>query len=151
MVFNSIWNIHNCSLLNECFHYLPILITESHNGLGWKRPQGSWISNPPARQGHQPPHLLDQVTQGPIQPDLEHLQGQDIHNLSGQPVPAPHHSHSKELPPDIQPKSALLQLKTIWISGQQSFFMSHSSSKHRQWRKMDISDRNMVLFLLRCL
>jgi len=41
---------------------------------------------PPCRQGHQPPHLLDQVAQGPIQPGLEHLQGQGIHNLSGQPV-----------------------------------------------------------------
>jgi len=65
-------------------------------------------------QGHQPPHLiLDQAAQGPIQPGLEHLQGWGIHNLLGQPVPAPHHSHSKELPPDIQPKSSLLQLKTI--------------------------------------
>ena len=41
---------------------------------------------PPARQGHQPPHLLDQVAQGPIQPGLEHLQGRGIYNLSGQPV-----------------------------------------------------------------
>jgi len=66
------------------------------------------------RQGHQPPHLiLGQAAQGPIQPGLEHLQGRGIHNLSGQPVPALHHSHSKELPPDIQPKSSLLQLKTI--------------------------------------
>ena len=66
------------------------------------------------RQGHQHPHLiLDQPAQGPIQPCLEHLQGWGIHNLSGQPVPAPHHYHSKELPPDIQPKSSLLQLKTI--------------------------------------
>jgi len=69
---------------------------------------------PRHRQGHQPPHLiLDQAVQGPIQPGLEHLQGWGIHSLSGQPVPAPHHSHSKELPPDIQPKSSLLQLKTI--------------------------------------
>ena len=66
-------------------------------------------------QGHQTPHLiLDQATQGPIQPGLEHLEGWGIHNLSWQPVPAPHHSHSKELPPDIQPKSSLPQLKTIF-------------------------------------
>ena len=51
---------------------------------------------PSARQGLQPPHLLDQVAQGPIQPGLEHLQGRSIHNLSGQPVPAPHHSLSKK-------------------------------------------------------
>ena len=50
-------------------------ITESQNGLGWKGPQGSRISNPSAGQGHQPPHLLDQAAQGPIQPGLEHLQG----------------------------------------------------------------------------
>ena len=67
------------------------------------------------RQDHQPPHLiLDQAAQGPIQPGLEHLQGWTGHP---QPlwaaVPAPHHSHSKELPPDIQPKSSLLQLKTF--------------------------------------
>jgi len=43
----------------------------------------------------------------------EHLQGWGTHSLSGQAVPAPHHSHSKELLPDIQPKSSLLQLKTI--------------------------------------
>ena len=34
------------------------------------------------------------------------------YHLFGQPVPAPHHSRSKELPPDIQPKSSL-QLKPI--------------------------------------
>ena len=33
----------------------------------------------------------------PIQPGLESLQRWGIHSLSGQPVPAPHHSHSKEL------------------------------------------------------
>jgi len=34
-----------------------------------------------------------------------------IHNLCGQSVSAPYHSHSKELLPDIQPKSSLLNLK----------------------------------------
>ena len=72
------------------------------------------LQPPRHRQGHQPPHLiLDQAAQGPIQSSLEDLQGQGIHNLSGQPVPAPHHSHSKEHPPVIQPKSSLLQLETI--------------------------------------
>ena len=64
-------------------------------------------------QGHQPLHLLDQAAQGLIQPGLEHLQGWGIHNLSEQPVPAPHHSPGKELPPNIQPKSSLFQLKTV--------------------------------------
>ena len=38
--------------------------------------------------------MLEQVAEGPIQLGLEHLQEQGIHNLSGQPVSAPHHSHS---------------------------------------------------------
>jgi len=71
------------------------------------------LQPPCHRHGHQPPHLiLHQAAQSPIQPGLEHLQGRGIHSPSGQPVPAPHHSHSKELPPDIQRKSSLLQLKT---------------------------------------
>ncbi|XP_048819769.1 uncharacterized protein LOC125701581 [Lagopus muta] len=55
----------------------------------------------------------DQVAQDPVQPGLKHVQGRGIHNLPGQPVPGPNHSPSKELPPNIQPKSFLLQLKTI--------------------------------------
>ena len=31
-----------------------------------------------------PPAILDQAAQGPIQPILEHLQGQGTHSLSGQ-------------------------------------------------------------------
>ena len=51
------------------------------------------------RQGHKPPHLiLDQAAQVTIQPGLEYLQGRSIHNLYGQPVPAPHRSLGKELP-----------------------------------------------------
>jgi len=65
------------------------------------------------RQGRQPPHLiLDQAAQTTTQPGLEHLQGWGIHNLSGQPVPAPHHSLGKKLPPatsmPILPSSVLL-------------------------------------------
>jgi len=52
---------------------------------------------PLSGQGHQPPHLLDQVAQGPIQPGLEPLPGQGIHNLSGQPVPAASHFISSPL------------------------------------------------------
>ena len=57
------------------------------------------LQPPCCMQGHQPPYLiLDQAAQGPIQPGLEHLQGWTGHP---QPlwaaVPAPHHSHSKEL------------------------------------------------------
>ena len=79
---------------------------ESQNGLGWKGPQGSSGSNSSTtgRATNLPHLILDQAAQGPIQPDLEHLQGRGIYNLSRQPVPAPHHSHSKELkelPTDI--------------------------------------------------
>ena len=66
------------------------------------------------RQGHQPAYLIvDQAAQGPIQPGLEHLQGWSTHSLSGQPVPAPYYSLTKNLPPDIQSKSPLLQFKII--------------------------------------
>jgi len=58
------------------------------------------LQPPCHRQGHQPPHL-DEAAQGHIQPGLEHLQGWSIHNLCGQPVSAPRHSHSEKLPPDI--------------------------------------------------
>jgi len=39
---------------------------------------------------------LDQVAQSPVQPGLEHCQGGAINSFSGQPVPVPHHPHSKE-------------------------------------------------------
>ena len=53
------------------------------------------------------PHLLDQVAQDPVQAGLEHLQGRGINNLTGQPVPGPNHSSSKELSPNIQPNVAI--------------------------------------------
>jgi len=74
----------SCVALVALWKALSTAVTESQNGLGWKGPQWSWISNPPARQGHQPPRLLDQVAQGLNQPGLEHLQGWGIHNPSGQ-------------------------------------------------------------------
>ena len=48
--------------------------TESHRITEWPGlAETSRIMNlqPPAGQGHQPPHLLDQVVPGPIQPGLE--------------------------------------------------------------------------------
>ena len=61
------------------------------------------LQRPCLMQGCQPPRLiLDQAVLGPIQPGLECVQGQGIHNLSGQPIPAPHHCLCKEFPPDIQ-------------------------------------------------
>jgi len=53
-----------------------------------------YLVQPPCHgQGHLP---LDQVAQSPIQPGLEHCQGEGSHNFSGQPVPVPHHPHSKQ-------------------------------------------------------
>ena len=43
----------------------------------------------------------DQAAQSHIQPGLECLQGWDIHNLLGQPVPVCHHSLCEKLPPNI--------------------------------------------------
>jgi len=96
----------------------PSLEFTYHRIIEWPGLEGTSKINKPQlpchRQGHQPPHLiLDQAAQDLIQSGPEHLQGQSIRNLSGQPVPAPHHSLSKELPPDIQPKSCLPQFKTI--------------------------------------
>ena len=100
------------------------MLSQNHTITEWPGLEGtSRIVNlqpPHHRYGNQPPHLiLDQAAQGPIQPGLEHLQGRGIHNLLGQPVPLPYHSLGKELPPDIQPKSSLLQLKTtkLYLSG----------------------------------
>jgi len=48
---------------------------------------------PHHRQGLQPTHLIaGQAAQGPIQPSTEHLQGRDLHSLSGQPLTVHHYS-----------------------------------------------------------
>ena len=89
------------------FHHIKGANTNNHRITEWPGLEGisrTMNLQTPAGQGHQPPHLLDQVAHSPIQPGLEHLQARGIHNLSGQPVPAPHHSPWKELPPNIQPK-----------------------------------------------
>jgi len=44
---------------------------------------------------------------------LEHLQGQQLHHLHGQPVPVHHHSFWEEIFPDIQAESPLVQLEAI--------------------------------------
>ena len=97
---------------------IPLHLQSYHRIIEWLGLEGTSsiikLQPPHHRQSCQTPHLiLDQAAQGPLQPGLERLQGWGIHSLSGQPVPAPYYSHSKELPPDIQPKSSLLQLKTI--------------------------------------
>lgn len=39
--------------------------------------------------------------QSPVQPGFDHLQGLDIQDLSGQPVPVSHHPQSKGILPNI--------------------------------------------------
>jgi len=76
---------------------LSILIKEFENRirescqLEWTF-KGHPVQPPCSEQGHP---QLDQIAQSPLQPDHECLQGRDIHHLSGQPVPMPHHSHCK--------------------------------------------------------
>jgi len=64
--------------------------------------RGFWRSsgpNPLLKQGH-----LELVAQDHPQMDFEYLQAWRIHNLSGQPVPALSHPHSKKVFPDVQRK-----------------------------------------------
>ena len=79
-------------------------IIESKNGLGWKEPLRSFISNLP----------LDQVAQSHIQPGLQCLQGGGIHSLTGQPVPVSHHSHCK--------RCFSLYLTQIYLLKAQNYF-----------------------------
>ncbi|XP_052529297.1 uncharacterized protein LOC128076048 isoform X1 [Tympanuchus pallidicinctus] len=67
------------------------------------------LSTPCCVQGRQP---ADQAAQSHVQPGLECLQGWGIHSLLGQPVPVPHLPLCDKLPPQIQPKPPLCQLKT---------------------------------------
>lgn len=61
-------------------------------------------------------HLsLDQVVQSPIRFDLEHLQGWGIYSFSGQPVPAPHHTHYKNFLLDVQSEPILFSLKLFTL------------------------------------
>jgi len=78
-------------------------------------------------QGYPP---LDQVAQRPIQPGLEHCQGGGIHSYSVQPVPVPHHSHSREFIPNtyvnldffsLKPSPLLSSLHSLIKMPSQSF------------------------------
>lgn len=53
-------------------------------------------------QGSQLLHqILDQIAQDPVQLGLEYFQEWYFYNISGQSVPAPHHTLSIKLPTDI--------------------------------------------------
>ena len=76
---------------------------QSQNCLSWKEPLKviwsnslPWTGTPTAASG----------AQSPVQPDLDCLQRQGIHHLSGQPVPVPHHPYCKKLL-YVQSKSSL--------------------------------------------
>jgi len=56
---------------------------------------------------------LDRVAQNPVQPDLECVQGQGIHHISGHPVPMPYHPHCKRLFPYILPKSTFFRFEIM--------------------------------------
>lgn len=60
------------------------------------------IPAPRCRQGCQIlDQAPDQISQVPIHPGHERLQGWSIHSPSGQPVPAHHHPLSRKFPSDI--------------------------------------------------
>ena len=44
---------------------------------------------------------------------FEHLQGQWLHHLSGQPTPVPDHPFREVVFPNIQPEPSLVQLEAI--------------------------------------
>jgi len=55
---------------------------------------GHLVQFPCSEQGNS---QLGQVAQSLLLPDLEDLQGQGFHHISGQPVPVPHYSYCKKL------------------------------------------------------
>ena len=44
---------------------------------------------------------------------LEHLQGQWLHHLSGQPIPVPDHPFKEVVFPNVQPDPSLAQFEAI--------------------------------------
>jgi len=66
------------------------------------------LVHPPAQAGPPRPFVQDCV-----QVAFEYLQGQRLHNLPGQPVPALCHPHSKKVFPDSQREPPLFQFVPI--------------------------------------
>ena len=69
--------------------------------------EGQVVQPPCNEQGCLQPH---QGAQSPLRPDLECLQEWDIHHLSGQHIPAPHHCYCRNpfLPKMEEGSSALV-------------------------------------------
>jgi len=83
-----------------CFSLLHFLFLTCRN-TGWLRLEGMSGGHPA-----QSPLLkqadLQPVAQDCVQLDVEYLQGQTIHSLSGQPVPVLVHPQSEIVFPDVQ-------------------------------------------------
>ena len=73
-------------LFSKSFSYLPSNMSLP-SGVQWQMDlSGSRIFGIEGISSVCADLVLDQAAQGLIQPGLEHLRGQSIHNLSGQPV-----------------------------------------------------------------
>ena len=99
----------------QCYHPQSKGIFPHHRIREWPGLEGTSkimnLQTPCHRQGQQSAHLiLDQAAQDPIQHGLVHLWGPGIHKLSGQPVPAPHHSHCNFLCSILWPLSLVQSL-----------------------------------------
>jgi len=81
--------------------------SEDDRIIGWKRPLRS--SGPTIYPTS--PCLRSHIPKCHIYTSFEHLQAWGLHHLPGQPVPMPDHSFSKEIFPNIQSKSPLMQLE----------------------------------------
>ena len=66
--------------------------------------KGLLVQPPCNKHGHL---QIDQITQSPIQPDLECFQGQGTYHLSGQPVSVFHHPYHKKFLPHVWSRSTL--------------------------------------------
>lgn len=85
-----------------------VVITESWNDSGWKRPLSP--SNPTCDRS--PPCQSDESIECNIQSFLQCLQGWGRH-LPGQPIPMPNHTGCEEILPCVQPEPSARQLNTM--------------------------------------
>lgn len=83
--------------IGKCFIYI---IIEQNHRMSWVR-RGLKDHPVPTPLTWAETPFTKHVAQSPIPPALEHFLGWGIHNYSGEPVPVPHHPHSKELLPDV--------------------------------------------------
>ena len=86
----------SCGVCNVQMFFYYCSLSQNHRIIESLELKGTFkchpVQLPCIEQGHT---QVDQVTQSLVQPGLESLQGWSIYHLSGQPVPVPHHFHSK--------------------------------------------------------